>query len=109
MELTRVEIFNAINSKELPNLKECEGATILPVAFHTHTYEDAEGKEHSVLVIKDGHTGNMYKTEVAAFIKKFLSYDEAFGELPDAEKPEIVIQLTTSKKGNKYVTFIAKV
>ena len=47
----------------------------------------------------------MYKTEVQAFIKKFLAYDEAFGELPDEQKPEIVIMLVTSKKGNKYVTF----
>ena len=109
MELTRIEIFKAMNSKDVQNVKELEGQIISPVAFHTHSYEDQDGKEHAVLVIKDQKTGQMFKTEVQAFIKKFLSYDEAFGELPDAEKPEIVIQLTTSKKGNKYVTFIAKV
>lgn len=105
MELTRAEIFNAINSKNLPNVKECDGQILKPVAFHTHTYEDQDGKEHAVLVIKDQKSGQMFKTEVQAFIKKFLSYDEAFGTLPDAEKPEIVIQLVKSKKGNTYVDF----
>ena len=105
MELTRAEIFNAINSKNLPNVKECDGQILKPVAFHTHTYEDQDGKEHAVLVIKDQKSGQMFKTEVQAFIKKFLSYDEAFGTLPDEEKPLMLIKLTTSKKGNRYVTF----
>ena len=58
-----------------------------------------------MLVIKNGLDGQMYKTEVQAFIKKFMAYDEAFGLVPDEEKPQIVVQLVTSKKGNKYVTF----
>lgn len=105
MELTRIEIFKAMNSKDVQNVKELEGQIISPVAFHTHSYEDQDGKEHDVLVIKDGKTGSLCKTEVQAFIKKFLAYDEAFGSLPDAEKPEIVIIMNTSKKGNKYVNF----
>ena len=105
MELTRIEVFRAMNAMDVPNVRDCEGMLILPVASHTHSYEDQEGKEHAVLVIKDGKTGSLYKTEVQAFIKKFLAYDEAFGELPDDQKPEIIIQLVTSKKGNKYVTF----
>ena len=55
--------------------------------------------------IKDGKTGNMFRTEVKAFIEKFMAYDEAFGTLPDEEKPDIVIQIQTSKKGNRYVNF----
>ena len=106
MELTRAEIFNVINSKNLPNIIECDTLTLHPVAFHTHTYEDQEGKEHEVLVIKDGESGKMYKTEVQAFIKKFMSYDEAFGTLPDEEKPRIMVKLVKSKKGNTYVDFI---
>ena len=47
----------------------------------------------------------MYKTEVSAFIEKFLKYDEAFGSEPDDQKPDIVIQINTSKKGNRYVNF----
>ena len=47
----------------------------------------------------------MYKTEVSAFIEKFLKYEEAFGDEPDENKPDIVIVLNTSKKGNKYVNF----
>lgn len=104
MELTQMELFKAMNDKHT-NLKECEGLIISPVAHHTHQYTDADGKMHSVLVIKNGKDGQMYKTEVAAFIEKFLKYDEAFGSMPDDQKPDIVIVLNVSKKGNKYVNF----
>lgn len=105
MELSRVEKFKALNSKDVPNVKDCEGQILKPVAFYTHEYEDSEGKNHYVLVIKDGKTGGMFRTEVKAFIEKFMAYDESFGTLPDEEKPEIVIQIKTSKKNNKYVNF----
>lgn len=105
MELTRVEIFRAMNGRDVQNVKELEGQYIKPVAFHTHEYEDQEGKTHNVLVIKDGKSGELCKTEVRAFIQKFLAYDEAFGTLPDDEKPELVIKPITSKKGNRYVDF----
>lgn len=104
MELTKLELFKAMNDKHT-NLKELEGQIISPVAHHTHQYTDDEGKLHSVLVIKDGKTGEMYKTEVQAFIDKFLKYDEAFGDCPDDQKPDIVIVINVSKKGNRYVTF----
>ena len=104
MELTKLELFKAMNDKH-QNLKDCEGMVISPVAHHTHQYLDADGKTHSVLVIKNGKDGKMYKTEVSAFIEKFLKYDEAFGSAPDEEKPDIVIVINTSKKGNKYVNF----
>lgn len=104
MELTKMELFKAMNDKHT-NLRDCEGMVISPVAYHTHTYQDADGKEHTVLVIMDGKTGEMYKTEVQAFIEKFLKYDEAFGDSPDEEKPDITIILNTSKKGNRYVNF----
>lgn len=104
MELTKMELFKAMNDRHT-NLKDCEGQIIAPVAHHIHQYADADGKIHDVLVIKDGKTGTMYKTEVAAFIDKFRKYDEAFSEEPDSEKPDIVIVLNQSKKGNKYVNF----
>lgn len=104
MELTKLELFKAMNDRH-PNLRDCEGMVIKPVAHHTHQYSDADGKMHSVLVIKNGLDGKFYKTEVQAFIEKFLKYDEAFGEVADEEKPDIVIVLNTSKKGNKYVNF----
>ena len=107
MNLTPVEVFKAMNG-DAENVRECEGLIIRPVAFHTHTYESQDGKEHTVLVIKNGLDGQMYKTEVQAFIKKFVAYDEAFGSLPDDQKPEMVVMLETSKKGNKYVTFDVK-
>lgn len=104
MELSAMELFKAMNDRHT-NLKECEGLVILPVAYHTHQYSDADGKLHSVLVIKNGHDGQMYKTEVQAFIEKFTKYVEAFGELADDEKPEIIIVINVSKKGNRYVNF----
>lgn len=104
MELTKMELFKAMNDRHT-NLKDCEGLIISPVAHHTHQYSDADGKMHSVLVIKNGKDGQMYKTEVSAFIEKFLKYDEAFGTEPDEKKPDIMIVLNTSKKGNKYVNF----
>ena len=104
MELTKMELFKAMNDKHV-NLRDCEGMIISPVATHTHTYTDADGKMHSVLVIKNGLDGQMYKTEVAALIDKFMKYEEAFGDEPDEEKPDIVIVLNKSKKGNTYVNF----
>ena len=104
MELTKMELFKAMNDKHT-NLKDCEGMIISPVAFHTHEYEDNNGKTHTVLVIKDGKSGEMFKTEVKAFIDKFMKYDESFGDAPDDEKPQIVITIMTSKAGNKYVNF----
>ena len=104
MELTKMELFKAMNDKHV-NLRDCEGMIISPVATHTHTYTDADGKMHSVLVIKNGIDGQMYKTEVAAFIDKFMKYEEAFGDEPDEEKPDIIIILNKSKKGNTYVNF----
>ena len=86
--LTKMELFKAMNDKHT-NLRDCEGLVIQPVAFHTHQYSDADGKMHSVLVIKNGKDGMMYKTEVAAFIEKFMKYVEAFDEEPD----EVAISL----------------
>ena len=104
MELTRAELFKAMNDKHT-NFKDCEGMTVSPVAVHTHTYTASDGSEHSVLVIKNGKDGKFYKTEVKAFIEKFLRYQEAFGDLQDEEKPDIVIVMNQSKKGNRYVSF----
>ena len=104
MELTKMELFKAMNDKHT-NLKDCDGMIIAPVAYHTHNYSDSDGKIHTVLVIKNGKDNKFYKTEVQAFIDKFLKYNEAFGEEPDEKKPDIVIVLNTSKKGNKYVNF----
>lgn len=104
MELTAMQKFKAMNDKH-KNFKDCEGLIVHPVAFHTHNYEDSDGKQHTVLVIYNGLDKTMYKTEVSAFIEKFLKYDESFGDLPDEEKPKIVIIINTSKKGNRYVNF----
>lgn len=104
MELTGIQKFKAMNDKHT-NLKDCEGLIIAPVAFHTHQYSDSNGKEHTVLVIYNGLDKTMYKTEVMAFIDKFMKYDESFGDLPDEEKPKIQIVLKVSKSGNRYVSF----
>ena len=104
MELTGIQKFKAVNDKHT-NLKDCEGLIIAPIAFHTHNYEGTDGKQHRVLVIYNGLDKTMYKTEVQAFINKFMTYDESFGELPDDEKPQIKVILNISKKGNRYVNF----
>ena len=103
-ELTPIQLFKAINDSHT-NLKECEGLVIKPVAAHAHTYTSSDGKEHTVLVLLNGKDNTMYKTEVKAFIEKFLTYQEAFGGLPDEDRPEIVITIKTSKAGNRYVNF----
>lgn len=104
MELSGIQKFKAMNDPH-PNLKDCEGLVIKPIAYHTHQYTDSKGKLHNVLVILNGNDNTMYRTEVAAFIEKWMQYDESFGDLPDKEKPEIVITIKTSKAGNKYVNF----
>ncbi len=108
MKMSPVEIFRAMNGEGVTNVKECEGLIIVPADFHTHTYESQDGKEHLVLVIKNLKDGALYKTEVQAFIKKFMAYDEAFGELPEEQRPEMVVVLVKSQKGNTYVTFEVK-
>ncbi|MBO5839671.1 MAG: hypothetical protein J6R06_08365 [Bacteroidales bacterium] len=104
MELTKLEIFKAMNDKHV-NLKDCEGMKIKPVAYHTHEYEDSKGQTHNVLVIKNGYDSKMYKTEVKAFIQKFMQYLEAFGDEEDENKPDILITINESKAHNKYVNF----
>lgn len=104
MELSAVQLFKAMNDKHI-NFKDCEGLIVRPVAAHTHQYTSADGKEHSVLVILNGKDNTMYRTEVKAFIEKYLTYEEAFGSLPDDQKPEIKIIINTSKAGNRYVNF----
>ena len=105
MELTAKELFRAKNGDGVQNVRDCEGQILQPVAFTTKRYIGQDEKEHEVLIIKDGKTGGMFKTEVRAFIEKFKDYVDSFMDADDAEKPEIVIILNKSKKGNTYVNF----
>ena len=104
-ELTAKELFRAKNGDGVENVRDCEGQILRPIAFTTKRYIGQDEKEHEVLIIKDGKTGKMYKTEVRAFIEKYRDYEESFGGEDDSEKPEIVIILNKSKKGNTYVNF----
>lgn len=104
MEFTARQKFSAMNDKH-ENLKDCEGLRIHPVASLTYQYTDNKDKEHTVLVIYNSLDNMFYKTEVLAFIDKFMKYDDSFGGLPDEEKPCIIITPRTSKAGNKYVNF----
>lgn len=105
MELTARELFRAKNGDGVENVRDCEGQILRPVAFTTKHYIGQDEKEHEVLIFKDGKTGKMFKTEVKAFAEKFRDYMESFGDEPDEERPEIVIILNKSKKGNTYVNF----
>ena len=91
MELTGIQKFKAMNDK-LPNFKECEGLVVKPIAFLTSTYEGQDGKDHTKLVVLNGNDKQMYKTEVKAFIEKFMQYDASFGDLT-ASKLQIPIHL----------------
>lgn len=104
MEFTARQKFSAMNDRH-ENLKDCEGLVIHPVASLTYQYTDSKDKEHTVLVIYNGLDQHFYKTEVMAFIDKYMKYEDSFGGLPDEEKPNIVITPRTSKAGNKYVNF----
>ena len=104
-ELTAKELFRAKNGDGVQNVRDCEGQILRPIAFTTKRYIGQDEKEHEVLIIKDGKTGGMFKTEVRAFIEKYRDYEESFGSEDDEEKPEIVIILNKSKKGNTYVNF----
>ena len=104
-ELTAKELFRAKNGDGVQNVRDCEGQILRPIAFTTKRYIGQDEKEHEVLIIKDGKTGGMFKTEVRAFIEKYRDYEESFGAEDDEEKPEIVIILNKSKKGNTYVNF----
>lgn len=104
-ELTSKELFRAKNGDGVENVRDCEGQIIRPIAFTTKHYIGQDEKEHEVLIFKDGKTGGMFKTEVKAFIEKFRDYVDSFGDEPDDDKPEIVIILNKSKKGNTYVNF----
>ena len=104
-ELTAKELFRAKNGDGVQNVRDCEGQILRPIAFTTKRYIGQDEKEHEVLIIKDGKTGGMFKTEVRAFIEKYRDYEESFDSEDDEEKPEIVIILNKSKKGNTYVNF----
>ena len=83
MELTAKELFRAKNGDGVQNIKDCEGQIIHPVAFTTKRYIGLDEKEHEVLIIKDGKSGGMFKTEVKAFIEKYRDFEESFGECSD--------------------------
>ena len=103
-EFTNVEKFKAATGTGAINVKEVPGTIMTPVADYTYSYIDAQGKEHNVLVLK-GEDGTMYRTEVAAFIDKYLKYKDAFGDLADEEKPKIVFSPRKSRAGNNYTDF----
>ena len=97
-ELTAKELFRAKNGDGVENVRDCEGQIIRPIAFTTKRYIGQDEKEHEVLIIKDGKSGGMFKTEVRAFIEKYRDYEESFGSEDDEEKPEIVISTENDKK-----------
>ena len=104
-ELTAKELFRAKNGDGVTNIRDCEGQILRPIAFTTKRYIGREEQAHEDLITTDGKTGEMYKTEVRAFIEKYRDYEESFGGEDDTEKPEIVIILKKSQKGNSYVNF----
>ena len=77
------------------------------IFFRIITFEEA--REHEITVdeklVRQKTETYRKNINMKAFIEKFMRYQEAFGDLQDEEKPDIVIVMNQSKKGNRYVSF----
>lgn len=103
MEMTKIEKYRMMNTKNMPNVKDLVGEKVYPEAILCNEYTDADGEIHSVLAMRFRDHG-CYRTEVKAFIEEMLKYWDVFGE--DEEKPLIEITGKQSKRGNPYVSMV---
>ena len=98
--------FKMKQTADLGNLKSHIGE-ILPVEkWEFSEYSDVDGKYHKVLAISVAGTEDIYRTEVTAFIEKFATFIDVFGEEPVANRPRIKITGKVSKKKNDYISFV---
>lgn len=89
-------------TRNMRNLKELCGHSVIPQTWEHSTYIDPDGEIHEVLAIEI-ETGEFYRTEVKAFIEAFKDYEECFPTME--ERPSITINAERSKRGNAYITF----
>ena len=107
MEINKelLERFKMKQTAEAANLKTHIGEVLAIEKWETSEYVDADGVPHSVLSLSINGTGDIYRTEVRAFIEKFRTYIDVFGECPIDQRPLIKITGRTSKKRNEYISF----
>lgn len=100
MELTKIQQYRMADTKNQTNIKELAGQKIKPIAATAREYTDANAEVHTVLSIMVD-SGEIYRTEVKAFIDTFNAYWSVFGD--DEDRPQIEISTKNSKRGNPYV------
>ena len=107
MEISKelLERFKMKQTAEAANLKTHIGEVLAIEKWETSEYVDADGVPHAVLSLSINGTGDIYRTEVRAFIEKFRTYIDVFGECPIDQRPLIKITGRTSKKRNEYISF----
>lgn len=102
-----IDKFKMKQTSEAGNLKSHIGEYFQVEKWETSEYCDVNtGELHTVLALSILGTENtIYRTEVKAFIEKFRTYAEVFGDVPPAERPYIKITGKTSRKKNEYISF----
>lgn len=103
MELTKIQQYRMADTKQQKNVKELAGQKVRPIAATAREYTDADAQVHTVLSIMLD-SGEIYRTEVKAFIDAFNTYWSVFGD--EDEKPQIEITTKNSKRGNPYVNMV---
>ena len=107
MEINKelLERFRMKQTAEAANLKTHIGEVLAVEKWESSEYVDADGVAHCVLSLSIHGTGDILRTEVRAFIEKFRTYIDIFGEEPVDKRPRIKITGKTSKKRNEYISF----
>lgn len=100
-----LEKFKMKQTAEAGNLKSHIGETLKIGKWETSEYCDVDGTYHNVLSLSIADSKDIYRTEVKAFIEKFRTYAEVFGDEPVDDRPLIKITGKTSKKRNEYISF----
>lgn len=100
-----LEKFKMRQTAEAMNLKTHIGETLKVDKWESTEYVDADGVYHNVLALSVVPSGDIYRTEVKAFIEKFRTYADVFGDVPVDERPLIKITGKTSRKKNEYISF----
>lgn len=101
----KLEKFKMKQTAEAGNLKSHIGETLRIDKWENTEYVDVDGAYHNVLSLSVAGTKDIYRTEVKAFIEKFKSFAEVFGDEPVENRPMIKITGKTSRKKNEYISF----
>ena len=100
-----IDKFKMKQTSDAVNLKTHIGEFFQIEKWEVTEYCDVSGELHTVLALSVLGTDDIYRTEVKAFIEKFRTYAEVFGDIPAAERPYIKITGKTSRKKNEYISF----